>query len=81
MTVNTQEQTVDIVTSVDEANIYVRRTGTNHNEDGRVRLFLVLGNCPGELVADGARNKVLPVRVEDELWRVICRWSDKQQSS
>jgi phosphosulfolactate phosphohydrolase-like enzyme len=63
-------QVVATVNSVDESHLYVSDPLGN-----KATLFIVLGNSPGELVADYSQNEALESVIHD----VSKRWEGKPQ--
>jgi hypothetical protein len=63
---STEAGAMEAITSVDMSRLAVRHS----NHPGRLWLLLVLGNEPGELVADHADHVILSLAVE----AFACRW-------
>lgn len=69
------EEAVEYATAVEEAYVWIK------NGNWKVKLFLVYGNSPGELVCDWSWTKGMPKELNDSLDAKLSEWSDKQQAA
>lgn len=69
------EEAVGYATAVEEAYVWIK------NGNWKIKLFLVYGNGPGELICDYSWTKGTPKDILDAFEAKIAEWSDKQQEA